>query len=204
MITKTNYRGQVRELLLQKMRTGVLKPNQSLSLAGLARELEVSVTPIREALSQLQQAKIIESIPNRGFIIPELSADEAKNLYEIVANLEVLAIQNSSFNNSILNKLKKQQQVFEKSKSGIDRINADMDFHEVLVSKYKNPIALQILSELKTRIFFYEMKFMNNADFHEDSEHHHHKIIEYLETNHINKASSLLIKNWLQILNHIK
>ena len=102
LIEKINLRDQVKDLLLEKMRNGDIDPKKSISLAALGRELDVSVTPIREALTQLQTSNIVEAIPNRGFFIPELSNDEAKNLYQLVVSLESLAIQNSTFSCSFL------------------------------------------------------------------------------------------------------
>ena len=96
MISKIIFRDQVREHLLGQMKKGELQEGQTINLAALARELKVSVTPIREALSQLQQSRIITAIPNRGFIISELSQSEAKDLYDLVAELETLALENSN------------------------------------------------------------------------------------------------------------
>ena len=112
VIIKTSFRDQVREFLLAEMKQGHLQEGQTINLAALARKLEVSVTPIREALTQLQQSRIITAIPNRGFIISELSLKEAKDLYELVADLEVLAIENSEFDEESIEQLKEQQNHF--------------------------------------------------------------------------------------------
>ncbi len=185
MVEKTNFRDQVKELLLKKMRSGVIEPENPLSLASLARDLDVSVTPIREALSQLQSSGIVESIPNRGFFIPKLSKEEAINLYELVASLESLALRNSIFKDKNIKALKKLNHTFEKTDDRIQRINADMDFHDALISNYKNSLALKILSELKTRIFFYELDFMGKEDYYLDSSNDHKQIIKHIENKHI-------------------
>ncbi len=200
MIVKINFRDQVKNLLIKKMKSCDLKPEQSLSLASLARELKVSVTPIREALTQLEQLHIVKSIPNKGFVIPELTKNEAKNLYELVSHLEVLALKNSTFTPHKIKKLQKQQEKFENSSTAISRINADMDFHTLLTSGYKNPVALQILSELKTRIFFYEVDFLENNTSFSKSENHHVQIIDALSKNNKKEAAKLLLENWMQIL----
>lgn len=202
MIEKINFRDQVKSLLLTKMRLGDLKPGQGLSLAALARELDVSVTPIREALTQLQHSRIIEAIPNRGFIIPELSQKESRDLYQLVATLEALAMEHSHYDTKTITNLKQQQLKFENAKTPIDRINADIDFHGILTSKYDNAIAHQMLTDLKTRIFFYEMGFMNELTFHENSEHHHQTLIKCIEENNTGEAISILKQNWMLILNY--
>jgi len=201
MIDKINFRDQVRKYLLSKMRDGTLKVGDSVSLAQLARDLDVSITPIREALSQLQHSKIIEAIPNRGFIIPQLNKQEAENIYALVAEIESLAILNSKFTDSIIKVLKKKQIYFENRQNALDRVNADIDFHEVLTSTYNNAVATSILTDLKARIFFYELGFMNFSNLHESSESMHNEIIEAIENNDLSKASAITKQNWLQILN---
>jgi DNA-binding GntR family transcriptional regulator len=203
MIVKINFRDQVRDILLERMKSGVLNPGDAISLANLSRELEVSVTPIREALTQLQQAGIIEAIPNRGFVIPEIKSDDIKEVYELVASLESLAIEQTSFSESRLEKLRQQQLRFRETSEAIERIKADMVFHELLTSGYINKTAQRILEDLKIRIFFYEKGFMEEHGFYEDSSNHHEGIIKCLEENNIPAAVELLKKNWLQIIEYI-
>ncbi|WP_282042846.1 GntR family transcriptional regulator [Winogradskyella flava] len=200
MIEKINFRDQVKELLLKKMRQGIINPEKSISLASLARELDVSVTPIREALTQLQTSGIVEAIPNRGFFIPELNSSEAENLYELVVSLESLAIRNSSFSDKIIKKLEASNRVFKNAKDEIQRINADIDFHNVLTSNYKNPMALKILADLKTRIFFYEVEFMSKIENYSNSDTEHEQIIDHIKNNNLEKACEVLKDNWIKVL----
>ncbi|MDX1462136.1 MAG: GntR family transcriptional regulator [Marinirhabdus sp.] len=202
MIEKTIFRDQVREHLISKMRTGDLSDGQMVSLAALARELNVSVTPIREALTQLEQSHVVIGVPNRGFMIPEPSAAEAKNVYELIAALEALAIQNCKVTPSLLLKLKEKAAKFKSAKEGLARINSDMEFHQALVSSYDNSITKQMIEDLKTRIFFYEKRFMDLND-HQQSITDHDNIIAALEAQNRDQAASIVQKNWLQILAHI-
>jgi DNA-binding GntR family transcriptional regulator len=204
MIIKTSYRDQVREHLQNQMLAGNLHAGQTLSLAGLARELEVSVTPIREALTQLEQAKIITSIPNRGFIISEIEAKEAKDIYELIANLESLALENSTFSAKDLEDLENAQKRFGGARTAIERVKADLGFHEILTRNYDNSFAQQIIRDLKTRIFFYEKSYMEDADFTDVSDDQHLEIIELLKTGEQKNAAEIIKKNWLIILKFIQ
>ncbi len=134
MVIKSSFRDEVREFLLSEMKRGHLQEGQTINLAALARKLGVSVTPIREALTQLQQSRIITAIPNRGFIISELSLKEAKDLYELVADLEVLAIENSEFDEASILQLREQQLVFKNAEDTVARINAKLGFHRLLTN----------------------------------------------------------------------
>lgn len=204
MIVRMNLRDQVRDYLLSEMITGNLKTGKTINLAALSRHLKVSVTPIREALTQLQQSRIIKAVPNRGFIIAELDVEEAEDLYELVANLEVMAIENSEFNEEHIIKLKAQQEVFENATNALDRIQADLEFHRLLTKEYKNELALKILNDLKTRLFFYEHAFTNDDFFYNKSDNQHEAIISAIADDNVPTASLLLKMNWMLILNYIQ
>lgn len=204
MISKTSYRDQVREHLQNEMLLGNLKAGQTISLAGLARQLQVSVTPIREALTQLEQSKIITSIPNRGFVISDIDAKEAKNIYELIANLESLALENSEFSAKDLKDLEKAQTKFGKAKTAIEKVKADLDFHEILTRNYDNPFAQQIIRDLKTRIFFYEKSYMEDVGLTDVSDEQHFEMIELLKNGKQMQAAEIIKKNWLIILQFIQ
>lgn len=203
-MSKTNFRDQVREFLLAEMKQGHLQEGQTINLAALARKLRVSVTPIREALTQLQQSRIITAIPNRGFIISELSLKEAKDLYELVADLEVLAIENSEFDEESIEKLKEQQIVFKSAENTVARINAKLGFHRLLTKNYGNSLAQNVLEDLKIRIFFYEREFMADDLLYSKSDNQHDAIISAIDDDNIPTASLVLKMNWMLILDYIQ
>src|SRR5680860_35073 len=204
MSDKTNVRDKVREHLLEQMQEGNLEAGQSISLAALARKLKVSVTPVREALTQLQQSQIVQAIPNRGFSIAKVNPEEAKNLYELVAHLELLALEESSFDVAAIERLKKQRDVVAKAEDSLERVNAYMEFHRLLTDNYNNSVVQQILTDLKTRVFFYERAFMANDSFHYNSNAQHDAIISAIEEDNIPSASLFLKMNWMLIQSYIE
>lgn len=201
---KVNLRDQVRDHLLKEMTTGTLVLGKTINLAAVSRALDVSVTPIREALAQLQQAHIIKAVPNRGFIIAALDVKEAEDLYDLVASLEVMAIENREFSETDIIKLKAQQDIFENASDAISRIQADMEFHRLLTQGFENELALQLLQDLKTRVFFYERAFMSDDSFYNKSDNQHEAIISAIEDDNVPTASLLLKMNWMLILNYIQ
>ena len=197
-------RNRVREHLLKEMRSGRLEIGKTINLAALARELKVSVTPIREALSQLQQSQIIKAVPNRGFIIAPLNKDEAQDLYELVANLEEMALENSVFDEAAIHALKQQELVLENAPDTLSRINADLEFHRLLTQNYPNRLTRNILSDLRSRIFFYEKALMSDDSYYSKADNQHEAIISAIEENNVPTAALLLKMNWMLILNYIQ
>lgn len=84
-------RQQVLEALREAIVSGRLAPGQRLTERELIEMTGVSRTVIRESLRQLEAEGLVEIIPNKGPVVRKLSADEAKDLYQIRAVLEGLA-----------------------------------------------------------------------------------------------------------------
>ena len=68
-----------------------LPPGGRVSEAGLARQLRVSKTPVREALLRLQAIGLVEADGGRGGRIVRPSAELIRHTYEVRGSLESLA-----------------------------------------------------------------------------------------------------------------
>ena len=78
-------------VLKQRILDGVLAPGQRLVETELARDLDISRTPVREAIQRLIVDGFIERSGNRGVIVIELTPEEIEDLYVTRAMLEGLA-----------------------------------------------------------------------------------------------------------------
>ncbi|MGF0540194.1 GntR family transcriptional regulator [Agrobacterium sp. ES01] len=69
-----------------------IRPGERLNEVALARELDASRTPLREALNRLVAEQLIDFQPGKGFFCRELDAQSIFELYEIRAVLEETAV----------------------------------------------------------------------------------------------------------------
>ena len=67
------------------------QPGARLNIESIARELDVSRTPVWEAVRRLEQEGLIENIPNRGVFMSSLTAEKALDLYAVREILEGMA-----------------------------------------------------------------------------------------------------------------
>ena len=67
--------------------------NSAAQIRAIAKELDISRTPIREALKQLELEGLVESIPNKGVYVKGFSSRDIDDMFEIRLALEGLAIQ---------------------------------------------------------------------------------------------------------------
>ena len=90
-ISRTVLREQVKDILLQRIVNGDLKPGERLVETRIASELGTSQTPVREALRDLELLRMVESEPFRGARVREFGDEELVEVYPVRAALEELA-----------------------------------------------------------------------------------------------------------------
>lgn len=89
------------EMLKTAIEKRELKPGQPLVEAELCQWLDMSRTPIREALSRLRAEGLVEYYPARGNVVSSFSYEKFKQIYEAIEALEgmlayLLAIDHSN------------------------------------------------------------------------------------------------------------
>jgi DNA-binding GntR family transcriptional regulator len=90
-ISRTVLREQVKDILLQRIASGELKPGERLVETRIAQELGTSQAPVREALRDLQLLRLVESEPFRGSRVRVFGEEELIDVYPVRAALEELA-----------------------------------------------------------------------------------------------------------------
>jgi DNA-binding GntR family transcriptional regulator len=70
---------------------GLYRPGERIVEKRLADDLQLSRTPIREAIRMLQSEGLVHSLPNRGATVRALTAEGIGDLYEVRGRLEALA-----------------------------------------------------------------------------------------------------------------
>jgi DNA-binding GntR family transcriptional regulator len=83
---------QIKELLL----TGKVMPGEQLSLRSTAEALQVSVMPVREAVNQLIADQALEIAPNRSIRVPQMSAEQFKEITDIRLQIEGFAVERAA------------------------------------------------------------------------------------------------------------
>lgn len=85
------------ERVYQQLRSMILRyelrPGQHIDLLRTSQRLGVSFTPLREALRRLAQEEYVSHIPNRGFLVKEITIEEAECLYGVREALEAYGIE---------------------------------------------------------------------------------------------------------------
>ena len=91
--TKQEY---VYQSLRNAIMLGELPPGQRLVIDEIARRLEVSAIPIREALQSLQAEGLVVSAPHVGATVASISQGEVHEVFAIMEGLETVAVREAA------------------------------------------------------------------------------------------------------------
>ncbi len=92
MITVRKLSDQVHDLLLRQILEGWRAPGSSLREVDLAEDLDVSRTPIREAISRLRAEGFVEARPNRAATVRLLDGAQVRQIFQVREALETWAV----------------------------------------------------------------------------------------------------------------
>ena len=83
-----NLTAKVYKKIRKEILRGTYKPGQSLTELALTKSMEVSRTPVREALRQLEMEGLVELRPNRGAVVIGINGQDIEDIYEIRSMVE--------------------------------------------------------------------------------------------------------------------
>jgi len=90
-IPRAGLHEQVAQRLRQMLVEGRIPPSAKLNERELTEVLQVSRTPLREAIKMLAAEGLVELLPNRGAIAVSLSETDVRNTFEVMAGLEAMS-----------------------------------------------------------------------------------------------------------------
>jgi DNA-binding GntR family transcriptional regulator len=84
-------RESVYESLRKTIISGIIPVGERIVEKEYAERLNISRTPVREALRMLEMEELVENVPRVGIVVKRISVDDVIEIYKIRNNLEVLA-----------------------------------------------------------------------------------------------------------------
>jgi DNA-binding GntR family transcriptional regulator len=75
-------RDQIFQKIKRDILTGVYKPGDQLSANQIAESYKISATPVREALSILEQEGFVDVLPRIGFFVARITVKDIRDMYD--------------------------------------------------------------------------------------------------------------------------
>ncbi|NYF16595.1 DNA-binding GntR family transcriptional regulator [Microbacterium sp. AK009] len=145
---------QVYELLRSSILDKSRRPGSRLVESELARNLEVSQAPVREALKRLVHEGLVVSAPRRGSYVTEFSRDEFEVARQLRAVVEQLGAQLAA-RAVTEEELTDLDRVVEKMQDSVARHDwatfrlCDMEFHTRALELARQPVLQRVWSALQ-------------------------------------------------------
>lgn len=198
-------RDEIRDLLTTELMWGKLKPDRPISLSSISEELGVSRTPVREALIALEQEGLVRSEQGTGFVATPLNKDRARDLYQLIAALEKLALSwSGAFDEEQLERLRSLDGERATEDDPHRLVRLDMEWHRALVAGCRNDWLRQILHNVRIQLYRYEFAYMSEASSKTEALKEHRHIRRLLEDGQVKKAADHLPHHWAKGLNFLK
>ena len=166
------------ELLRTAIISGRFEAGERLIESALSAEFGTSRGPVREALRQLENEGLVMSFPYRGAVVLGVSDEE---VHEVLIPIR-LTLERHSFERALekltdddFAELGKQIWLLEQAGKADDLIKlveADLRFHEIVISASGQPHTVQIWRTIEPRIRAYFYRYERFRSFEETVEEH--------------------------------
>lgn len=197
MKKQSNLTLKVYQQLIELMLNYEIVPGQRLVFIDLAKQLNVSRTPVNNALSILAQQGYLDFVPNQGYSVHKLTLKEAENLYAIRQVLDVGFV-----GQAIRNMTEKGLQILKKRKIAYEKaINnqvtrkffiLDADFHAGILEMVGNDTLTTQYRDICQKIFLRFRTEDLRLDRIREIAEEHHQIYEAIRLKDVEQAKELL------------
>lgn len=152
-----SLRQRATDKLREAILSGTFAPGQRLIERDLWQSLGISRTVVREALQHLQAEGLITMVPYKGPVVATLSAQEARDLYQVRGALEALASAGFAQHASAeqIARLRASLEFLrtpEASATTQDLLTAKNAFYAILLEGCGNRFIGELLTQLNNRI----------------------------------------------------
>lgn len=186
--------------IVEQINSGTLAANNKVNESVICEDLNVSRTPVREALIQLASEGLLENVPRKGFLIKSLTEEEAMETYEIIGALDGLA---ASLSTPLLSQkqLKEMEFYIESIELAINTENYSMyhkmqeAFHEVYLTVCPNRSLVNMLLQLQKK-FLKTFEWIENpewlAENLKETNNEHRQMLSFFEEGNSAEVERLL------------
>lgn len=200
-----SLRERISESLSGAIISGELAPGAMVTVPMLAAEFEVSATPVREAMLDLEKRGLVRSVANKGFRVTEVREQDLRDIIEIRTLLEApimasLADRISPQELPRWRELADRISVHAEAGSLTEFIEADRDFHLGLIALHGNDRLVAIVRELRSQTRMVGLAKMTNTPELETSAREHHQILDLIVRGEVDELQTLMANHFAHVL----
>jgi DNA-binding GntR family transcriptional regulator len=182
---RASLREHVHQALSAAIVSGELEPGTLITVPTLAVRFDVSATPVREAVLELEKRGFVETVRNKGFRVTAVSDEELGHLVEVRQLLEAPAMERLAGRvpEEALPGLEAlADRIVQGARDGDLRayLEADQEFHLSLTRMLGNPLLTASIADLRSRTRLVGLASMKESSHLDASAAEHHELLRAL------------------------
>jgi DNA-binding GntR family transcriptional regulator len=195
-VRRSLLRDQVRIELIDRIVRGLLLPGDRLNEAELAADLQISRTPLKEAILAMEREGFVTPSAGRGHVVTPLSRREVEDAYPLLMVYEALIVARYPPDEAALDRMAKLNAELGQTADQFRRLELDEEFHAAIASSCGNQRLLYSRESLELVIRRYSSRYPLRAFDPELSVAEHGAIVKALSTGDTTEALSALERHW--------
>jgi DNA-binding GntR family transcriptional regulator len=179
------------ENLKEAIIRGEVAPGDRLVESRLADALDISRTPVREAIHKLEREGLLRKLPKGGFTVMNLSREDIKETFGIRCVLESYAARLAAQNYSeeelwpLEEKIREFQQFLDKGRlDELPRVNTE--FHSLFYALSRSPKLIKLINDLRDQIYRFRKILLKKDKWAETSNQDHMKMLDAIRERDLN------------------
>ncbi|MFD2263299.1 GntR family transcriptional regulator [Lacibacterium aquatile] len=184
---------QISRILADRIIAGQMAPGSRLRQDHIAEEFQASHVPVREAFQRLEAQGLVVSEPRRGVRVAGFSERDVREVAEMRASLEVLALRHAAphLTLAILDAAEEATRAGDKAADARAWEEANQRFHRLILDPCGMPRLLATIEDLhaaSARFFFAGWR----AEWEAPTDRDHRAILRALRAGQIEAAATTL------------
>lgn len=182
----------IANILREAIYRGILTEGEALHQSQLAERLKVSPIPLREALRLLEMEGLVDFRGRRGAIVTGLTLEESREIYEMLAALEVSVLR-TAFPTVTPEVTAAAERILNEMEGQTDCIiwrEQNILFHTTLYESADRPMTLDIIARLRQQVDRYIRLHLESM--REESQQQHRRILEAIRAGDMDAAATAL------------
>lgn len=197
---KKRYRPNLNEVAYEEIKnmilTGELAQGERILLDKMAEQMDLSITPVREALNKLAQDDLIKMTPRTSYEVVSLTKNDISEIIDLRELLEIFALRSDGALESF--PVEEMRAMFTKSycsEKYMDFVEASTLLHKTIISNAQSQKLKKLYDFIYNSIRILAIPSAKVPGRIEESIHEHLVLLEEIEKGNLEKAVELLSRH---------
>jgi DNA-binding GntR family transcriptional regulator len=190
---------EIADTLREAIVSGQFQPGEKLKEDEIASVLEVSRTPIRQALKTLEFEGLVDVFPRRGAFVSRLTKRDAEELYQMLGMIEgfactLLVVQSEGDLRTLDQVIIRAEKSIQDQNLG-EVIKANLEFHQTIVEMAKNSRLFSTYMTVRRPTRILQSIGLSSSSDWKVSLQDHKRIVAAIRTGEAAEASQLCLEH---------